>query len=147
VFWLTFFVNDTKIALLCSMFTYTLLSSLLWFQLFCSLFTHWCPSMLAIYYAPSLTPIRLLCEHKPWPWSCASTAKSAGQSTILFALIVSCCLTSSLPISLFFWDGLASDRRCASVVQIFCSAVLGESRLHLYHGFNYQLQYVQLCFL
>ena len=140
MFWLTFFVDDTQDS-------FTILNVYLYFIFFSIVVSI---SMLAICYALGLTPHSLAMRAPTVAMElrvgCASTAKSAGQKAILFALIDSCCLTSSLPIFPFFWDGFASDHRHDSVVQIFCSAVLGESRLNLYHGFNYQLQYVQLCF-
>ena len=85
------------------MFTYTLFSSLLWFQKFCSLFTA----------LVTLDAGNLLCPGLDTSFACyasvnrghgaaRTTAKSAGQSAILFAVIVSCCLTSSLPIFLSF---------------------------------------------
>jgi hypothetical protein len=129
------------------MFAYTLFSSLLWFQLFCSLFPTLVPLDAGNLLCPELDTDSLAMRAQTVAMELRVDCK-VGRSINNF-IFLDCFLLSHFVFAYFpfLWDGFASDRRCASVVQIFCSAVLGESRLHLYHGFNYQLQYVQLCFL
>ncbi len=85
--WLPFFVNDTQdsstIPNVCLILYFLVPCGFRWLQ---SAYCMWDTRCWHFALPRAQHLIRLLCEHKPWPWGYASTAKSAGQSAILIRL-------------------------------------------------------------